>query len=151
MALACGDQHYFSKPFLIYKKNAQEWLLCHSSAVMGHAGNLAMGGGCGIGPAPRPDETPSGHPRTAPLLLSGQDPRGTQTNPGMQWLLAEMLLDCELSYSPMQAWEGKGFCPSTFPPLQQHGDCHLSEPIGQRGRRLPVTGCEGNLAMGSGV
>ena len=53
----------------------------------------------------------------APPLLSIHYPRGTETNLRMQQLLADILLDSELSYGPMQPREGKGFCPLAFSPL----------------------------------
>ena len=60
---------------------------------MGHAHVESRNGGGRTGPASCPSETPSGRPCTAHLLLNSHDPRGTQTNLGIQWLLAEIPLD----------------------------------------------------------
>ena len=67
----------------------------------------------------------------------------------MQRLLADTLLDSELSYGPVQPREGKGFCPSAFPLLDSMATATIQN---QLDRELGVcsdgTGCMGNLSMG---
>ena len=85
----------------------------------------------------------------APALLSIRYPRGTETNLRMQRLLADILLDSELSYSPVQPQEVKGFCPSAFSPLDSMATATVQNQLDREvGVCSDGTGCMGNLAMG---
>ena len=64
-------------------------------------------------------------------------------------LLADTLLDSELSYGPVQPREGKGFCPSAFSPLDSMATTTVRNQLDREvGVCSDGMGCMGNLVMG---